>query len=126
MALAPIVDTLQSPPKVFKKFSLQICLVFTNNVAILITSSLFTEVSIVFVIMDSIFKVEWIWFLIIAFLIASTAVTSNVFRVMNFCGHWNAVTETMGGVMNNRSRIVNSVVCGWMDYWTKRDIVIKN
>ena len=101
-------------------------LVFTNNVAILITSSLFTEVCVVFVIMDSIFKVEWIWFLIIALLITSTAVSSNVFRVMNFCGHWNAVTETMGGVMNNRSRIVNSVVSGWMDYWTKWDIVIKN
>merc|ERR1719347_1354358 len=52
-------------------------LVFTNNIAILITSSLLTEVSVVLVIMNSIFKVEWIRFLIIASLISSTAMSSR-------------------------------------------------
>merc|ERR1711955_134637 len=48
------------------------------NVSSFISRSVFTEVCIIMIIMNTIFKLEWIWLLIFIITITTTALTSLI------------------------------------------------
>merc|ERR1712121_446087 len=53
-------------------------LIFSINVSSFISRSVFTEVCIIMIIMNTVFKLEWIWLLIFIISITTTAMTTLI------------------------------------------------
>merc|ERR1712243_264889 len=58
-------------------------LIFSINVSSFISRSVFTEVCVIVIIMNTIFKLEWIWLLIFIISITSTAMTNIMTYMFN-------------------------------------------
>merc|ERR1719320_314507 len=70
VTISSILDILN--PTIRKSY-----LILSNNIPVLITSPVLTEVCVILVIMHSIFKLEWIWLFMIISTVASTMSSYN-------------------------------------------------
>merc|ERR1719320_2352975 len=70
VTVSSILDILN--PTIRKSY-----LILSNNIPVLVTSPVLTEVCVILVIMHSIFKLEWIWLFMIISTVASTMSSHN-------------------------------------------------